>query len=100
MNNNDNNAERQKRFREELRRNGMKVLYVRGSGGEFDERIRIALGVQKLAAEGALPPAVLDVIIKAAVDVIPPVDRVNELFIRKLLNNYLSGESDEKHKDF
>lgn len=42
-------AERQRKRRERLKNESMKPILVRGSNGKFDERIRIALAIKKLA---------------------------------------------------
>lgn len=47
-------AERQRKRRERLKNESMKPILVRGSNGKFDERIRIALAIKKLADQGRL----------------------------------------------
>lgn len=81
--------ERQKKRRAELKNNHLKPIYVRGSDGEFDERIRISSAIKELAEEKAIPSEILEMIITRAVEVIPPKDNVNKIFLTKLIKNYL-----------
>jgi hypothetical protein len=86
--------ERQQKRRQELKEQHLKTIYVRGKDGEYDERIRVALAVKNLASRGSLPQDVIDLIIDEAAMSIPTKDRVNELFIKKLISSYLSNDNE------
>jgi hypothetical protein len=86
--------ERQQKRRQELKEQHLKTIYVRGKDGEYDERIRVALAVKNLASRGALPQDVIDLIIDEAAMSIPTKDRVNELFIKKIISSYLSNDNE------
>ncbi|MCR9857268.1 hypothetical protein [Vibrio parahaemolyticus] len=85
--------ERQQKRRNDLKAQNMKAMYVRGTNGEYDERIRVALAVKKLADEGRLSEDVLNLIIEEAVNVIEPIDRVNRLYIQKMMARYLKEKA-------
>lgn len=82
-------AERQRKRRAKLKQNSMKPILVRGTNGEFDERIRIALAVKDLAANGELPPNVIEKIIARSETVFPCNDVATQKFIRKIVSDYL-----------
>ncbi|EHP5031025.1 hypothetical protein KPM64_003623 [Vibrio cholerae] len=87
-------SERQQKRRQELKDQHLKSIYVRGKDGEYDERIRVALAVKNLALRGELPPDIVNLIIDEAAISIPTKDRVNELFVKKLITNYLSNDNE------
>ncbi len=88
--------ERQQKRREQLRVNNMKSLYVRGVNGEYDERIRVALAVKSLADKGLLSAQTIELIIDESIEIMPPKDKINRSFIKKLIANYLRKENDDE----
>ena len=85
--------ERQQKRRKKLKQEGKKQVYVRGVDGEYDERIRIAKGVKALANKGLLSEDIINHIIKASIETMPPNDNVNKIYITKLLKEYLKKEN-------
>jgi hypothetical protein len=83
-------AERQRKRRAKLKSEALKPLLVRGDNGEFDERIRISKAIQKLALEGELSDEVIELIIKTCTTVIPTPERSKQLYIRKIVTEYLT----------
>ena len=83
-------AERQRKRREKLKQQSMKTIFVRGNGGEFDERIRIALAIKELANEQAIEGDVIKLIIERAEIVIPTKDLSTRKYIRKIISEYLT----------
>ena len=85
-------AERQRKRRENLKMEALKPIYVRGDGGEFDERIRIALAVKSLASGGKLPEEIIGMIAEEAQVVFPTPELHKRKYINKLIRNYLEAE--------
>lgn len=83
-------AERQRKRRAKLKEDQQKPLLVRGDGGEFDERIRVALAVKELTTEGKLSPEVIELIIQKSEVVFPSKDLSTRKFIRKIVAEYLT----------
>lgn len=82
-------AERQRRRRAKLKTESQKTLLVRGDGGEFDERIRVALAVKKLAKEGKITKECLNLIVKTSETVFPTTELSTRKYINKIVNEYL-----------
>lgn len=88
-------AERQKKRRERLKNESMKPLLVRGVNGQFDERIRVALAVKKLADEGKLSSDVLDLIISSSSTVFEDENNLTKKYIIKIVSEYLTSNDKE-----
>ena len=82
-------AERQRKRRAKIRQESMTPMLVRGEGGEFDERIRIALAVQSLAKDGELPAEIIEKIISRSELVFSDNDLVTRKYIRKIVSEFL-----------
>jgi len=82
-------AERQRKRREKLKAESQKSLLVRGDGGEFDERIRIALAVKKLAKEGRITKECIALIAETSETVFPTAELSTRKYIKKIVNEYL-----------
>jgi len=85
-------AERQRKRREKLKKESQKPLLVRGDGGEFDERIRVALAVKELAAEGKLSDEIITLIAKKSETVFQTNEISTRKFIKKIVLEYLTGD--------
>lgn len=85
-------AERQRKRRAKLKQMGKKVLHVRGTAGEFDERIRTALAVRELAIEGAIPKDLVKLIASRAEIVFPTEELSTRKFINQIVTDYLTKE--------
>jgi hypothetical protein len=83
-------AERQRKRRAKLKKESQKTLFVRGDGGEFDERIRVALAVKKLAMEGKLPDELIALIAEKSETVFPTNEVSTRKFINKIVLQYLT----------
>lgn len=88
-------AERQKKRRERLKDEGKRTLLVRGTNGEYDERIRVAFAVKKLAEKKMIPEDVLDLIITASSSVFENEDLLTQRYIKKLVSEYLYAKEKE-----
>jgi len=86
-------SERQKKRREKLKSESQKSIFVRGDGGEFDERIRVYLAVQKLAKEGMLTKECIDLIVKTSETVFPTPELSTRKYINKIVYEYLTGNN-------
>lgn len=84
-------AERQRKRREKLKQESMTAIYVKGEGGEFDARIRVALAVKELANEKLLNNEVIEKIIERSELVIPTKDFLTRKYIRKIVSKYLNN---------
>ena len=85
-------AERQRRRRAKLKAESQKPLFVRGSNGEFDERIRVALAVKKLAKEGQLTSECINLIVKASETVFPTSQLSTRRYVNKIVHEYLTND--------
>ncbi|MGS0695529.1 hypothetical protein [Shewanella sp. 0m-4] len=85
-------AERQRKRRAKLKAEAQKNLLVRGDAGEFDERIRIALSIQKLAREGKITKEFINLIAKTSETVFPTTELSTRLYINKIVSKYLTYE--------
>jgi hypothetical protein len=83
-------AERQRKRRAKLKAEAQKPLLVRGDGGEFDERIRIALAIQKLAREGSITKEFIDLIVETSETVFPTTELSTRKYINKIVYKYLT----------
>lgn len=83
-------AERQRKRREKLKEESMRPLLVRGENGRFDERIRIALAVKKLADEKKLTEEIVELIASASASVFEDENIVTKKYIKKLVSKYLA----------
>ena len=90
-------AERQRKRRLKLKQEHLKPLMVRGENGEFDERVRVALAVEKLAKEKLLDANTVKLIVEYSLNVFPDTNKINQQYIRKIVTEFLKpeGESDE-----
>ena len=86
-------AERQRKRRAKLKAEAQKNLLVRGDGGEFDERIRIALSIQKLAKEGKITKEFINLIVETSETVFPTTELSTRLYINKIVSKYLTNEN-------
>ena len=84
------NAERQRLFRQRREEKGICSIPVKGENGYFDERIRIAYAIELMGKEGELPPKFRKKLLEYSIAAIPPKNRVDELYIRGKLNQFLS----------
>ena len=85
-------AERQRKRRAKLKAEAKKLIEVRGSNGEFDERLRVALSIRKLALTNQLSDDVVKLIVKTSEDVFPTKDLSTKKYINKLVLDYLTKE--------
>jgi len=83
-------AERQRKRRAKLKQEYKKPLFVRGDGGEFDERIRVALAVKELALEGGISEEIIELIVKKSEMVFPANELSTRKYIRKIVSEYLT----------
>lgn len=83
-------AERQQKRRAKLKLESKKTLFVRGDGGEFDERIRVALAVKELAMNDKLPQELINLIVKTSETVFPTNDLSSRKYINKIVSEYLT----------
>ena len=86
-------AERQRKRRAKLKSEAQKNLLVRGDGGEFDERIRVALSIQKLAREGKITKEFINLIVETSETVFPTTELSTRLYIKKIVSKYLTDEN-------
>lgn len=86
-------AERQRKRRERLKNESMKPILVRGSNGKFDERIRIALAIKKLADQGRLSDEVIDLIVSASI--FDDEDNLTKKYIQRIVLKYLTSNDKE-----
>lgn len=86
-------AERQRKRRERLKNESMKPILVRGSNGKFDERIRIALAIKKLADQGRLSDEVIDLIVSASI--FNDEDNLTKKYIQRIVLKYLTSNDKE-----
>ena len=86
-------AERQRKRRSRLKAESKKILLVRGVGGEFDERIRVALAVKKLAKEGKISKECIDLIVETSETVFPTAALSTRKYINKIVHRYLNGNN-------
>lgn len=82
-------AERQRKRRNKLKMESQKNLLVRGKDGEFDERLRIALAVKELAANGELSSEVIELIVNKSETVFLTEDLSTRKYINKIVSKYL-----------
>ncbi len=87
-------AERQRKRRETLKQKNLFPFYVLGKNGFFDERVRIASAVKQLAKDERLPDEVLSLIIEEAVNTPSVKRRVDRLYIKKRIANFLNQKSE------
>lgn len=87
-------AERQKKRRARLKQESMFNILVRGEGGEFDERIRVALAIQALAESGELSADIIEKIVSCSETVFPNNDLVTRKYIRKIVSDFLMPQED------
>tara|TARA_R110000851_G_scaffold67191_4_gene151653 strand:- start:40594 stop:40866 length:273 start_codon:yes stop_codon:yes gene_type:complete len=85
-------VERQRKRRAKLNDEAKKFIAVRGSDGEFDERLRVALSVRELVLTNQLPDEIIKLIVKTSENVFPTKDRLTKRYINKLVLNYLTME--------
>lgn len=86
------NAERQRRFRAKQAQKNLFDMKVKGEGGYFDERIRIAIAIKAMAEDGRIGQDFINELLDYSVSAIPPKDLVDERFIRKELELYLGEQ--------
>ena len=86
-------AERQRKRRAKLKSESKKPLLVRGDGGEFDERIRVALAVKKLAKEGKISKECIDLIVETSETVFPTTALSTRKSINKIVHRYLNANN-------
>jgi len=82
-------AERQRLRRLRLKERGLEQYLVKGKGGYFDEKIRIALAVEHLAQCGELDEDFKLKLIDAAIEVLPPDSNSDRLYIEKIITEFL-----------
>ena len=92
-------AERQKKRRDRLKAESKHSLLVRGPKGEFDERIRTALAVKKLAEEDRIPKEILELIISTSGFIFGDEDILTQKYIKKIVKEYLSTNKQEKDNE-
>lgn len=85
-------AERQRRRRAKLKNSDLNQIFVRGEGGEQDERIRVAFAVQSLAKNGELSAEVIEKIVERSEVVFPNNDQLTKKYIRKIVNEFLAQD--------
>lgn len=85
-------VERQRKRRAKLKAEAKKVIEVRGSGGEFDERLRVALSIRELAIANKISDDVINLIAKTAENVFPTKDLSTKKYINKIVLDYLTKE--------
>jgi len=85
-------AERQRKRRAKLKAESKKFIEVKGAGGEFDERLRVALSIRELALTNQLSDEVIALITKTSEDVFPTKDSLTKKYINKIVSNYLTKE--------
>jgi len=85
-------AERQKKRRDKLKLDSQKPLLVRGLGGEFDERIRVALAIKELALEGEISSDLINLIAKKSETVFQTDQVSTRKFINKIVLQYLTKD--------
>lgn len=87
-------AQRQQKRRAKLKMESQRQLLVRGVGGEFDERIRVALAVKELANQGKLPAEIIQLIVSTSESVFPTEDLITKKYINKIVSTYLKITKD------
>lgn len=85
-------AERQRKRRAKLKAEAKKLIEVRGTNGEFDERLRVALSIRELSLTNQLPEDIIRLIAKTSEHVFPTKDLSTKKYINKLVLNYLTKE--------
>jgi len=85
-------AERQRKRRAKLKDASQKQIFVRGEGGEFDERIRVALAIKELSLDGELSEEIIKLIVKKSETVLPTKDLATRKYINKIVLKYLTTE--------
>jgi hypothetical protein len=85
-------VERQRKRRAKLKAEAKKLIEVRGSGGEFDERLRVALSIRELALSNKISGDVINLIAKTAENVFPTKDLSTRKYINKMVLDYLTKE--------
>jgi len=81
--------ERQRKRRNKLKRESLKPLLVRGTGGMFDERIIVSLAIKKLVEEGKITKEFINLIVEASETVFSEADLSTRKYIKKIVNHYL-----------
>ncbi len=84
-------AERQRKRRAKLKAEAKKLIEVRGTNGEFDERIRVALSIRELALTNQLSDDMIKLIAKTSENVMPTKDLATKKYINKLILEYLTN---------
>lgn len=90
------NAERQKLYRARLKRQGLVSEYVNKDlrGDYFDIEARLSMALSLLISNGDLSEDIKRNIVHLATHIIPPLNRVDTLFIEKKILNYLDQKGD------
>jgi hypothetical protein len=86
------NAERQRVYRQRQKDKGIFSIKVKGKDGYYDERIRIAEALHIMAIKELINEELLDEIIEMAINVIPPKNRIDRIYLKRKLNEFLKGE--------
>ena len=87
-------AERQKARRERLKAQGLEARYVNPDfeGEYFSVQHRLAQAVKTLLAQGQISNQLCEILVNTALDVTSPKNRIDYLFIKKEIINYLNVE--------
>ena len=91
--------ERQRARRKKLKDTDMRVMYVRGQGGYYDEGVRISMAIKNLADRGHLPRNILEDIAEEAIECLPPKNNIDRLYLKKLMSQYLHIEAGEEKNE-
>lgn len=85
-------AERQRLRRERIKMRGLTVEYVNRDlqGDYYNVDARLAKSIKSLIAEGVISHDLALTIISKAIAIIAPKNRVDSMYIHKMLLNYLN----------
>lgn len=89
-------AERQRLRRERLKKQGMVFELVNSDlcGEYFDIQARIARAFRDLLREGHVPEELARLVVNHAVEVISPKSRIDRLFFKKKITEFLNSEEE------
>ena len=85
-------AERQKLRRIRIKERGLEQYLVKGKGGYFDEKIRIALAVENLVHCGEMDENFKIKLIDEAIEVLPPKSLSDRAYIKKIITEFLKSK--------
>ena len=88
-------AERQRRRRARVREQGLKPIWVKGSNGAFDPRLRLALAIKTMIAEGEAEPDLVRRLVTLGGRSVSAVRRAPErLYMEREIRRFLEVDVD------